>query len=131
MGAAGPQGEVGPQGPQGPAGAIGPQGDTGLMGPAGAPAAQGLAAVNASGSLLRGVNATSAARTGLGTYRVTFNGNVDIDRGFFVVTPGLTGTCAAIPSAEDSSGNSVFVLFIDDEGARQDCAFSLVVFTDG
>jgi len=131
MGAPGPQGEVGPQGPQGPAGATGPQGDPGPMGPAGAPAAQGLAAVNASGSLLRGVNATSATRTGLGTYRVTFNGNVDIDRGFFVVTPGLTGTCAAIPSAEDSSGNSVFVLFIDDEGTRQDCAFSLVVFTDG
>ena len=133
-GPAGPQGETGPAGPagpQGPAGPSGPQGDPGPIGPAGSPAAQGLAAVNSGGSLLRGVNATSASRTGLGTYRVTFNGSVDVATGYYVVTPGLTGTCAATPSAESSSGNSVFVLFVKHDGTRVDCSFSLVVFSGG
>ena len=128
-GPAGPQGDTGSQGPQGPAGSSGPQGDPGPIGPAGLPGAQGLAAVSSGGSLLRGVNAASATRTGLGTYRVTFNGSVNVANGYYIVTPGLTGTCAAIPSAEGTSGNSVFVLFIDDDGTRQDCSFSLVVFT--
>jgi hypothetical protein len=90
----------------------------------------GLAAVSSTGTLLRGINAISATRTGLGTYRVTFNSSVDTDNGYYVVTPGLTGTCARIVSAEESSGNSVFVLFKNPEGPRGDCAFSLIVYGD-
>lgn len=142
QGPPGPQGEAGPQGPQGlqglqgpqgPEGPQGPAGDTGPagpQGPPGAPAVEGLAAVSSNGTLLRGVNATGATRTGLGTYRVSFSGAVDVDAGFFVVTPGLTGTCARIVSAEDSSGNSVFVLFMNPDGTRGDCAFSLIVYGD-
>jgi len=133
-GPAGPQSDPGLQGPagsEGPAGSqgvAGPQGEAGPQGPAGSPAAQGLAAVNSSGTLLRGVNATSATRTGLGTYRVTFNGNVNVSSGYYMVTPGLTGTCATIHSAESASGNSVFVLFVKSDGNRIDCAFSLIVY---
>ena len=141
-GAIGPQGEAGPQGEQGPAGMQGlpgsqgpqgpqgPTGATGPAGPAGAPAVEGLAAVSSSGTLLRGVNATAATRTGLGTYRVTFNSSVDTDHGFYAATPGLTGTCARMISAEESTGNSVFVLISHPNGTRVDCAFSLIVYGD-
>jgi hypothetical protein len=122
------QGPPGSEGPAGPEGDSGPQGAAGPQGPAGSPAAQGLAAVNSSGTLLRGVNASSATRTGLGTYRVTFNGNVNVPNGYYLVTPGLTGTCGVSHSAESSSGNSVFVLFVKHDGTRVDCAFSLIVF---
>jgi hypothetical protein len=91
--------------------------------------AQGMAAVSSGGTLLRGINTVSATRTGLGTYRVAFNSSVDVLSGYYLVTPGLTGTCVAEISAEDSSGNSVFVLFYNaKDEVRVDCAFSLVVF---
>jgi hypothetical protein len=91
---------------------------------------EGLAAVSSSGTLLRGVNATAATRTGLGTYRVTFNSAVDTDNGYYAATPGLTGTCARIISAEESTGNSVFVLIMRPDGTRVDCGFSLIVYGD-
>ncbi len=77
---------------------------------------------------MRGINATGATRTGLGNYRVTFNADVDTDNGYFVVTAGLTSTCARIVSAEESAGNSVFVLFMNRDSTRGDCAFSLIVY---
>jgi len=88
--------------------------------------ARGLAAVSSTGTLLRGANATAASRTGLGTYTVTFN--FTITTGYYFVTTGLTSTCAAGHSVEDSTSTSVFVLFVDDGGTRIDCNFSLVVF---
>ena len=76
------------------------------------------------------MNATGATRTGTGTYRVTFSSAVDAVNGFYSATPGLTGTCAAMITAEDSSGNSVFVLISRPDGSRIDCAFSLIVYGD-
>ena len=91
------------------------------------PLPQGYAAVSSDGSLLRGLNVTSVSHTGTGTYVVAFNSAVNVSQGILMLTPGLNGTCATQPSAERSTGNSVFTLFASGS-TRIDCGFSLVVF---
>src|SRR6266566_3467625 len=118
------KGDMGAPGATGPAGAGGP------VGPAGAPAAQGLAAVSASGTLIRGLNVSSVSRLGQGRYTVTFTSSVNVAGGYYFVTPGLTGTCNMVSEAEQSTGNAVFVSFIDQRTGPGtvtlvDCAFSL------
>ncbi|MFQ5909912.1 MAG: hypothetical protein ACE5IJ_04230 [Thermoplasmata archaeon] len=100
----------------------------GPQGPPGMPAAQGLAAVSSTGTLLRGVNVDSVTHPSEGTFRVFFTSNVDVANGYYSLTPGLTGTCATVHSAEITPGNGVFVLFATDAGVLIDCAFTLVVF---
>src|SRR6266487_3627355 len=78
------KGDTGAPGPTGPAGSGGPPG------PAGTPAAQGLAAVDASGTLIRGLNVASVSRLSQGRYTVTFTSNVNVASGYYLVTPGLT-----------------------------------------
>ena len=46
-------------------------------------------------------------------YTVTFTSNVNVAGGYYLVTPGLTGTCAMVSNAEEFAGNAVFVGFID------------------
>ena len=87
--------------------------------------AQGLAAVNGSGGLIRGHNVASISRVRAGVYTVTFTAAVNVAAGFYVVTPGVVGTCATGASAENSGtvANSVTVVLV-----AGDCAFSLAVF---
>jgi hypothetical protein len=61
---------------------------------------------------------------------VTFTSDVDVASGYYLVTPGLTGTNALVFSAEASSAapNAVFVLFVDRAGTRRDTDFTLAVF---
>lgn len=128
LGVVGCEGEEGPTGPEGMAGPQGPQGNPGTQGPAGMPAAQGLAGVSATGALLRGVNVASVERLDVGRYRVTFTAAVNVDAGYYLVTPGLTGTCVTRFSAERADGNAVWVGFGSEPLNFVDCAFSLVVF---
>jgi len=60
-----------------------------------------------------------------GVYTVTFTAAVNVAAGFYVVTPGVVGTCATGASAENSGtvANSVTVVLV-----AGDCAFSLAVF---
>jgi len=112
------------------------KGDMGAPGPpgaAGTPAAQGLAAVDASGALIRGLNVASVSRLSQGRYTVTFTSNVNVAVGYYLVTPGLTGTCNMVSEAEQTTGNAVYVSFVDHRTGPGtvtlvDCAFSLVVF---
>ncbi len=107
------------------------QGPPGPPGPPGTPAAQALAAVNSDGTLLRGVNVASVERVDTGRYRVTFESNVNVANGYYIVTPGLTNTCNMVGEAEKSTGNSVWVSFVDHRSPGVtfvDCSFSLVIF---
>ena len=81
--------------------------------------------MNGSGGLIRGRNVSSVTRVRAGLYTVTFTSAVNVAAGFYVVTPGLVGTCATGASAENSGtvANTVTVVL-----AAGDCAFSLVVF---
>jgi hypothetical protein len=107
------------------------QGPPGPQGPPGTPAARALAAVNSDGTLLRGVNVASVERVDTGRYRVTFESNVNVANGYYLVTPGLTSTCNMVGQAEKSTGNSVWVSFADHRSngvTFADCSFSLVIF---
>lgn len=91
--------------------------------------ATGAANVSANGTLLQGKNVSSVAKPGTGTYEVTFTSAVDISTAYLLVSPGLTTTCATAHSVEkNSTQNYAFVLFVDTDGNRVDCAFSLLVF---
>jgi len=91
--------------------------------------AKGLAAVNKTGNLLRGINVVSVNIQPPG-YRVVFNSDVDVANGYYLVTPGLTGSCNTRPNAEKSAGNSVYVSFAKGGTAAEfsECGFSLAVF---
>lgn len=91
--------------------------------------AKGLAAVSKTGSLIRGVNVVSVAVQPPG-YIVVFNSEVDVANGYYLVTPGLTGSCNTKPSAEKSTGNAVYVSFSRTATTPTftNCAFSLAVF---
>lgn len=91
--------------------------------------AKGLAAVSANGSLLRGLNVASVTRQAPG-YRVEFVAGVDVANGYYLVTPGLTGSCNTMINAEKTTGNAVYVSFAGTGSVPNfvDCAFSLAVF---
>lgn len=128
LGLGGCTGDAGPMGPEGPTGPQGAQGPEGPQGPAGLPAAQALAGVGSDGSLVRGVNVASTQRFDVGRYRVVFTSAVNIDAGYYVVTPGFTNTCAARVTAERGAGNAVLIGFVTENSQWLDCPFSLVVF---
>src|SRR5262249_17852296 len=75
QGLKGPQAPSGPQGIAGPSGAQGPSGPSGPQGPSGPAGGNLFANVTQSGTLTNG-SATSASRSGLGVYVVTFSQNV-------------------------------------------------------
>ena len=91
--------------------------------------AKGLAAVSKTGGLIRGINVVSVAVHPPG-YVVEFNGEVDVANGYYLVTPGLTGSCNTKPNAEKWTGNSVYVSFAKSAATPTftNCAFSLAVF---
>ncbi|MDH5360387.1 MAG: hypothetical protein OEX03_07475 [Gammaproteobacteria bacterium] len=60
--------------------------------------AKGLAAVNKTGNLLRGLSVVSVNVQPPG-YRVVFNSDVDVANGYYLVAPGLTGSCHTRPNA--------------------------------
>lgn len=100
----------------------------------GVPVARGIAVVSASGTLLSGVNVVSVQRpsNGATAWTVTFNSNVDVSKGMYIVTPGITGTCSTAHHAEDADtlapANSVFVGFVlVSSGTFVDCGFALFV----
>jgi hypothetical protein len=117
----------GPPGEQGPQGETGAQGETGPAGPQGPPGIgpQGMAAVTSNLVLLRGLNVASVEPMPFANVRVTFTEEVDVANGYYVATPGLTGTCALPTSVERSTNNSVVVVF-DSEVFT--CGFSLIVY---
>jgi hypothetical protein len=60
---------------------------------------------------------------------VTFDSDVDVASGYYLVTPGLTSTNALLFSAEASpTPNAIFVLFADRTGVRRNADFTLAVF---
>ncbi|MES1241733.1 MAG: hypothetical protein ABUT39_08960 [Acidobacteriota bacterium] len=93
------------------------------------PQVQGLAAVKADGTLLRGVKVASVAKQPPG-YRVEFDPSVDVANGYYLVTPGLTGSCNTMINAEKTTGNAVYVSFADRGPGINfvDCNFSLAVY---
>ncbi len=105
----------------------GPQGP---QGPPGEPAAQAMAAIDRDGNLLRGVNISSTERTDTGLYRVTFDADVDLANGYYLITPGLNTACNTVGMAA-YDGTALRVSFGDPTSTTPrfiDCAFSLVVF---
>ena len=115
------------QGPPGPPGPAGPAGPAGPVGPGGA---KGLAAVADDATLIRGVNVESVEWQQPGRFQVTFSAEVDVANGYYLVTPGLVGTCATMISAEKAPGNAVWVIFTTEKPGPDfiNCAFSLAVF---
>ena len=93
------------------------------------PQIQGIAAVAKDATLLRGENVVSVTRQAPG-YRVEFSEDVDVDNGYYLVTPGLVGSCNTMINAEKASGNAVYVSFAGrgPDINFVDCAFSLVVY---
>ena len=90
---------------------------------------QGIAAVDKNATLLRGENVVSVTKQAPG-YRVEFNADVDVANGYYLVTPGLTGSCNTMINAEKTAGNAVYVSFSGRGPSINfvDCAFSLVVY---
>jgi hypothetical protein len=90
---------------------------------------KGMAAVSADGKLLRGLHVVSVSKQPPG-YRVVFDASVDVAKGYYLVTPGLTGSCNTMINAEKTSGNAVYVSFAGRGPSINfvDCAFSLVVY---
>lgn len=111
---------------QGPPGA---QGEPGPAGPPGPGGAKGLAAVAANATLIRGVNVASVAKQDPG-YVVTFTADVDVANAYYLVTPGLVGSCNTMINAEKTAGNAVYISFASRGPGIDfvDCAFSLAVF---
>jgi len=93
------------------------------------PQVKGMAAVSADGHLLRGVNVVSVTKQPPG-YRVQFSPSVDVANGYYLVTPGLTGTCNTMINAEKTTGNAVYVSFAGRGPSINfvNCSFSLVVY---
>lgn len=93
------------------------------------PQVKGIAAVSAESDLLRGVNVVSVSKQPPG-YRVEFDSSVDVENGYYLVTPGLNGSCNTMINAEKTHGNAVYVSFAG-RGPNinfVDCDFSLVVY---
>jgi hypothetical protein len=93
------------------------------------PQVKGMAAVSAESDLLRGVNVVSVSKQPPG-YRVEFDPSVDVANGYYLVTPGLNGSCNTMINAEKTSGNAVYVSFAGRGPSINfvDCDFSLVVY---
>lgn len=94
-----------------------------------APQVQGIAAVAKDATLLRGENIVAVTKQPPG-YRVEFSGEVDVANGYYLVTPGLTGSCNSMINAEKTAGNAVYVSFAGRGPSINfvDCDFSLVVY---
>ena len=75
-GPAGPSGPAGGQGVQGPTGETGAQGSQGPQGPPGQAATTLFVAMDADGTVTKNSGATLAERSGVGTYRITFDTNI-------------------------------------------------------
>ncbi|UCG89515.1 MAG: hypothetical protein JSW71_07065 [Gemmatimonadota bacterium] len=86
--------------------------------------ARALAAVADNGTLIRGVNATSATRTSAGHFRVTINAGVDLANAYFFAQP-INGCFAS--SLVSAAGNDVSVQLLWN-GSYVNCSFTLVVF---
>lgn len=103
---------AGPEGPRGPEGPEGPQGETG---PAGASPVTRFARVSDTGVLVAGSPGTTAARSGLGDYQVTFDRDVsgcaygatanDFDRN--VATAPRPGASSTVDVIVDNGDNAV------------------------
>lgn len=95
------------------------------------PQVKGIAAVDADGNLLRGVNVVSVSRQPPG-YRIEFDSSVDVANGYYLVTPGLTGSCNTMINAEKTTGNAVYVSFAGrgPDINFVDCGFSLVIYSN-
>jgi hypothetical protein len=93
------------------------------------PQVKGIAAVSADANLLRGVKVVSASKQPPG-YRIEFDPSVDVANGYYLVTPGLSGSCNTMINAEKTSGNAVYVSFAGrgPDINFVDCAFTLVVY---
>ncbi|MGC9417655.1 MAG: hypothetical protein ACP5EN_01670 [Rhodovulum sp.] len=93
------------------------------------PQVKGMAAVSADAALIRGVNVVSVTKQAPG-YRVEFASDVDVANGYYLVTPGLTGSCNTMINAEKTTGNAVYVSFAGRGPGINfaDCAFSLAVY---
>lgn len=93
------------------------------------PQVKGIAAVSKDGNLVRGVNVVSVSKQPPG-YRIQFDPSVDVANGYYLVTPGLTGSCNTMISAEKTNGNAVYTSFAGrgPDINFVDCAFSLVVY---
>jgi hypothetical protein len=92
--------------------------------------ARGVALVSATGTLLRGINATDVARSGTGVYRVTFNFDAQ-STGYYLVTPAVAGgsSCVGMTPNVSTLGTNTVVVYSETSGSvRLDCPFSLVVF---